>query len=352
MDSVVSPGLLPPRHLAVAECEDSPGTTEGIPHSQSLPSADVEMFVPEVGTATHMRDDADCISLGSESDVGMDDLGDISSDSKTGILFFPDHENDSGKRIEARLRAVFADSPTSTISDMFHYAAQHGLPFRVMIPTPPLISHEPLSLGVIGSSVETWRAAVATLLQRPHARAFVLSGGLEGMIARWIGGEALLRKVMQGPALTGPHVEFSHVDGQVYYDDTTTEAERDILLGVLQPQGDQVVSRSLWPTPTVLSSCIPDYASGSEAWGIRCRDIFRLIQTEINSGRGQHMTRREWRRYLRHGGLLNKIDAGGEVWLRRHDDFVNRSHRDWHCISLSDLGMSCGEFARGSSSNQ
>jgi hypothetical protein len=148
------------------------------------------------------------ISLGTPSDVDMDDLRDISSDFRTGILFFPDYENDSGKRTEARLRAAFAKSPTSTISDLFNYAAQHGLPFRIMTPLPPRINNGALFLDVIGhGSVGSWRAAVEMLLQRPHTRAFVLSGGLEGMIARWIGGEDLIQRVMQGPALTGPHVK-------------------------------------------------------------------------------------------------------------------------------------------------
>jgi hypothetical protein len=283
-----------------------------------------------------MQDDTDCISLGAESDVDMDDLSDISSDFRTGILFFPDHENDSGKRTEARLRAAFADSPTSTVSDLFNYAAQHGLPFRVMTPLPPRISNGPQPLDVIGhDSVESWRAAVEMLLQRPHARAFVLSGGLEGMIARWIGGEGLIQGVLQGPALTGPQFKFSHVNGQEYYDDTTTEAEREILLGVVQPQGRQALVRSLWPTSAILSSYVPDYASGTEAWSIRCERIFRAIQNEINSGRAQPMLRREWLRFLRHGGFTNQNNTEGDAWLQRHDDL----DRDWHCIPLSELGM-------------
>jgi hypothetical protein len=300
-----------------------------------------------------MQDDTDSISLGTLSDVDMDDLRDISSDIRTGILFFPDYENDSGKRTEARLRAAFANSPTSTISDLFNYAAKHGLPFRVMTPLPPRITNGTLSFDVMRhSSVRSWRAAVEMLLQRPHARAFVLSGGLEGMIARWIGGEDLIQRVMQGPALAGPHVKFSHVNGQEYYDDMTTEAERDILLGVMQPQGRQTLERSLWPTSAILSSYVPGYASGTEAWSIRCEHIFRAIQKEINSGKAQPMNRREWLRFLRHGGFINQQNTEGDVWLQRHDDFVNLGHRDWHCISLSDLGMSYGGLAHGSSSNR
>lgn len=68
-------------------------------------------------------DDADHISLGSEPNVNMEDLGDISSYSEMGILFFLGHENDSRKQTEAQLHAVFVNSPTSTISDTFSYAA-------------------------------------------------------------------------------------------------------------------------------------------------------------------------------------------------------------------------------------
>ena len=76
-----------------------------------------------------MQDDTDSISLGTLSDVDMDDLHAISSDIRTEILFFLDYENDSGKWTEAWLHAVFTNSPTSTISDLFNYVAKHGLPF-------------------------------------------------------------------------------------------------------------------------------------------------------------------------------------------------------------------------------
>ena len=295
-----------------------------------------------------IQDNTDSISLSSEPDVEMDDFDDILSNSRTGILFFPDHEKDSGKRTEARLRAAFASSPTATISNMLNYAANHGLPFRVMIPRPPSTNNGLISLSVMShDSVESWRAAVVALLQRPHTRAFVSSGGLESLIARWIGGQDLLQRVMQGPILTGPHVKFSHIDGQVYYDDTTTEAERKILFGVMQPQGSRTLMRSLWPTSDILS-VLPGYESGTEAWGIRCGLIFHAIQDEISCGKGQYRTRREWHRFLRHGGFANEDDGEGEVWLQRHDAFVNASHDDWHCISLSDLGVSYGEFAHGS----
>jgi len=288
---------------------------------------------------TAMEDDTDCISLGSQSDVDMDDLGDISNDSRTGILFFPDHENDSGKQTEARLRAAFTNSPTLTISDMFDYAAQHGLPFRVMTPLPPRISDGLLSPDTIGNgSVRSWRAAVVTLLQCPHARAFVLSGGLEGMIARWIGGEGLIERVRQGPALTSPHFKVSHTNGQEYYDDTTREAEREILLRVVQPQEHQVLVCSLWPTSAILSYYISDYTSGTEAWSIRCEHIFRAVQSEINSGKAKPLSRCEWLRFLRHGGFINQNETEGDVWLQCHDGFANLGH-DWHCISLSDLDM-------------
>ena len=72
------------------------------------------------------QDDTDSISLGTPSDMDMDNLGDTLS---MGILLFLDHENDSGKRTEAWFRAVFATSLTLMISDLFNYAARHGLPF-------------------------------------------------------------------------------------------------------------------------------------------------------------------------------------------------------------------------------
>ena len=75
------------------------------------------------------QDDTDSISLGTPLDMDMDNLDDTLSDFSMGILFFPDHENSSGKWTEARFCAVFATSPTLTISDLFNYAAQHGLPF-------------------------------------------------------------------------------------------------------------------------------------------------------------------------------------------------------------------------------
>ena len=96
-----------------------------------------------------IQDDTGYISLDTPSDMDMDSLGDISSDFRMGILFFSDHENDSEKQTEAQLHATFTNSPTSMISDLFNYAAQHGLLFQVMIPLPPRISNRPLSLNII-----------------------------------------------------------------------------------------------------------------------------------------------------------------------------------------------------------
>ena len=168
----------------------------------------------------------------------------------------------------------------------------------------------------------------------------MLSGGLEGMIVCWIGGEGLIQRVIQGPVLTGPHVKFLHPNGQEYYNNTTTEAEHEILLRVMPPQGHQTLVCSLWPTSAILSSYVPDYAPGTKAWSIKCEHIFCAIQNKINSGKAQPMNRCEWLRFLRFGGFINQTSTEGDVWLQHHDDSINLGYHDWHCISLSDLGMS------------
>ena len=127
---------------------------------------------------------------------------------------------------------------------------------------------------------------------------------------------------------------------QEYYDNTTTEAEHEILLGVMQPEGHQTSVHFLWPTSDILSSYVPDYASGTKAWRIRCKHIFHTIQNEINSGKAQPMNQHQWLRFLLFRGFINQKSTEGDVWLQCHNDFVNLSYHDWHCILLSDLSIS------------
>ena len=91
----------------------------------------------------------------------MGNPGDTSSNSRMDILFFPDYKNDSGKCTEAWLCTAFANSPMSTISDIFNYVVHHGLAFHVMASHPSSISDKPLSLSAIDpGSIQSWKAAV------------------------------------------------------------------------------------------------------------------------------------------------------------------------------------------------
>ncbi|KZV78812.1 hypothetical protein EXIGLDRAFT_708370 [Exidia glandulosa HHB12029] len=102
--------------------------------------------------------------------------------------------------------------------------------------------------------LDAWFANVRALMQRPHARAFLLAGGLAWRIARIFLDE---EDAMAGPSANAlqagsPAIRDDRFDSLAGYDDFITEAEWNILMG-------RINDDSIFPNPR-------DFRSSHETW--------------------------------------------------------------------------------------
>ncbi|KAG2028402.1 hypothetical protein BDR03DRAFT_1019859 [Suillus americanus] len=200
------------------------------------------------------------------------------------------------KKTEIRLRLWRAQYPDVPLWFLAIQCLTRGLDWRLfvhpnqlvspmhgpLIPRPPHLDALSKPLVYNPALLETYECRTRALLCLPYARRFVTMGGILWRIALHYGPPSLLSAALSGPS-TDSYMHY-HVDhAGPHIDDTVTQADIDLLLGVTS-------KGSFWPTLDIWAKSQKwhgEWSVENESWFQERLRVMHSLKKEAVVKRGQ-----------------------------------------------------------------
>lgn len=248
-------------------------------------------------------------------------------------------------RSEVRLRTIRRRYPNFPTSGLLQYAVNHGIAFEVALPIqhlnhflpqpvpsrPPCYEasfHDsPFASNLSAPSlIAAWREKLSTILARPHARGYLLRGGILWRLAVLAAPsllDSVLSNVSSGVSMFGRHAS-PGPPGLVV--ESLEAMEQQLVLGGIEQQS---ALRFLWPPPAQFERCFGFYGE----WNAECETWFQSHLASLNTFRP--LTPHRWDRHLsqfRSDQRLNPIPVFNAAF-----SMFNAESASWHLRPVRHL---------------
>jgi len=191
--------------------------------------------------------------------------------------------------------------------------------------------------------LDQYLGKLADILCQPHARAVIAMGGPTSWIARFYGGEYLVKEYMSSPSIqvTAHHrggvATTPFLNMPVFYDQLSAQ-EIELIHGYV-PLGSPTQDCWAFPTTKIFEECSKHWRG---EWNQGCEHIMGNIARDLGSGLLAPQTRKEWHQYLRGNNRGEYAPEPGSV--PSLDDFTLMENKidaafpiRWHSHCFQDI---------------
>lgn len=249
------------------------------------------------------------------------------------------------QRSEVRLRTILRRHPGYQLSGVLRYGIVHGIAFDIALPLkhigeflphpvpsrPPCYEHHfydaPFSPSLNPPAlVAAWKEKLVTVMARPHARSYLLKGGILWRLAIYANQsllETVLTNVSSGVSMFGRH-ESPGSPGLAV--EALDDTELMLVLGAVQQQSGW---RSLWPLEAQFEYCFGFYGE----WNSTCEEWFQSHLASLSNFRP--MTKYQWYHYLSKYRSDQRLDSDSA--FQATAAWYNRHAPSWHLRPLRHL---------------
>jgi hypothetical protein len=185
-----------------------------------------------------------------------------------------------------------------------------------------------------------YESEVYTILQRPHARAFLFMGGIVARVAKLFGKEDLMHQALQGPSIqtTVHHAGYTDIETELKYDQVSKWEVRR-LLGFFEKEKKGDPDRSVFPSEALFK----EFAPFQDEWNDYCEQWLQKVVTEISEDRIILRSPTDWIEHFRvfrrrNYDRDNNPPALAEPrWIEVRDQFRDNFHVSWDSVPLHSL---------------
>ncbi|KAH7917881.1 hypothetical protein BV22DRAFT_1135037 [Leucogyrophana mollusca] len=266
-------------------------------------------------------------------------------------------------RAEVALRYRALANKISSLDILLNRAFLLGIEFNIMVPfdkihlfkpaydtisndiraRPPYFQPEhvellvPVQLGTLCTATQ-WETAVRAIFRRPHARAYILKGGLLWRLALEFGSRHILESVANGPSISvtmANHMRREFGPVMDIADDEAVAGEVAVMLGVEHRSNGG--NRYMWPPP---ESGLPCFDG---EWNIIAEEWFTHHLARVRAGDVNLKTAGQWKKDIRRGYRKRDQETGGTVeeekWIAGQRLIASSTRCTWNLRPLRDIEL-------------